>query len=123
MGLRENAYAKIKSIEYKDSYAKGKIVISESVKNSNPTKYYCSWTGYVSFVGDAFYCKPQIGQKIKIINYDIKNGYLDKDGNQQFLKTPNVAIFKYELQDSNGASQTQPQLDLSDYGNEDTLPF
>ncbi len=121
MGLRENSYAKIKTIEYKDSYAKGQITISEKVKNSNPVKFYCSWTGYVSFVGDAFLCKPQAGQKIKIISYDNKNGYLDKDGNQQFSKTPNVAIFKYELQaDSHSNSTTSPAFELV---NDETLPF
>lgn len=121
MSLREGAYAKIKSIEYKDNYATGKITISKKVKNSNPTKYYCSFSGYATFVSDAFHCRPQEGQKIKITSYEVSNGYLDKDGNQKFSDRVKVAIFAYELQDDNGASSSDRPI-LEEI-NENQLPF
>lgn len=108
MSLREGSYAKIKSIEYKNNYATGKITISKKVKNSNPTKYYCSFSGYATFVGDAFNCRPQEGQKIKITSYEVSNGYLDMEGNQKFSDRVKVAIFAYELQDSNGNTAIEP---------------
>lgn len=121
MSLREGAYAKIKSIEYKENYATGKITISKKVKNSNPTKYYCSFSGYATFVGDAFHCRPQEGQKIKITSYEVSNGYLDKDGNQKFLDKVKVAIFGYELQEDVPQASALPKFDLDI--DESSLPF
>jgi hypothetical protein len=98
MGFTNGAYAKIKEVEDKGNYTKAKISISKRVKNSNPAQFICTYAGWVSMVGKAHQCRPLAGQKIKITNCDVTNGYLDRDGQQKFSQSAQCTIFEYELQ-------------------------
>ena len=99
MGFSNGAYAKIKEVDDKGNFTKAKIAISKKVKGSNPAQYICSFAGWVSMVGKAHQCRPMSGQKIKITNCDVTNGYLDRaTGEQRFSQAPQCTIFEYELQ-------------------------
>lgn len=133
MGFSNGAFAKIKEVDNKGNYTKAKIVISKKVKNSNPAQYICTYAGWVSMVGKAHNCRPMAGQKIKITNCDVTNGYLDKiTGEQSFSKSAMFTIFEYELQQdgeqgntyvpsayTSGSSGGFEQMDMDDGG----LPF
>lgn len=123
MGFANGAYAKIKSVEDKGNFSKVKISISKKVKNSNPPKYVCAFAGWVSFVGKAHQCRPLSGQKIKITNCDVANGYLDRDGEQKFTNSPQYTIFEYELQQEIGGGVPLSQLNLEELSENDDLPF
>lgn len=132
MGFSNGAFAKIKEVENKGNFTKAKIVISKKVKNSTTAQYICSFAGWVSMVGKAHQCRPMTGQKIKITNCDVTNGYLDRSGEQKFAQAPQCTIFEYELQqDGNntayvpsaygsGSSGGFEQSSLEDDG---SLPF
>ena len=127
MGFSPNAFAKIKTVDKKENYTKAKIVISKKIKNSDPVKYECAFAGWATFVGKAHLCNPIEGQKIKILNCDVTNGYLDREGNQQFNKSPQYTIFSYELQNS-GGSEYNPYVEggatnFEALSQEDDLPF
>lgn len=99
MGFSNGAYAKIKEVDNKGNFTKAKISISKKVKGSNPAQYICTFAGWVSMVGKAHQCRPMAGQKIKITNCDVTNGYLDRaTGEQRFSQAPQCTIFEYELQ-------------------------
>ena len=133
MGFTNGAYAKIKEVDNKGNFTKAKIVISKKVKNSNPAQYICTYAGWVSMVGKAHNCRPMAGQKIKITNCDVTNGYSDKvTGEQKFMNSPQCTIFEYELQQdgaqgnayvpsayAQGGSGGFEQMDMDDGG----LPF
>lgn len=133
MGFSNGAYAKIKEVEEKEKFTKAKIVISKRIRNSNPSQYVCTFAGWVTFVGKSHLCRPQAGQKIKITNCDVTNGYLDQSGEQKFANSPQCTIFEYELQQdgaqpntyvpsayTQGSSGGFEQMDM---GDESSLPF
>ena len=97
MGFSVGSYAKIKEVENKGNYSKAKIVISKKIKGSNPAQYVCTFAGWVTCVGNAHNNRPTAGQKIKITNCDVNNGYLDQDGTQKFNNAPQFTLFDYEL--------------------------
>ena len=133
MGFANGAYAKIKEVDNKGNFTKAKIVISKKIKNSEPAQYVCTYAGWVSMVGKAHNCRPMAGQKIKITNCDVTNGYSDKvTGEQKFMNSPQCTIFEYELQQdgaqgntyvpsayTQGGSGGFEQMDMDDGG----LPF
>lgn len=104
MAFQNGSYAKIKSIEDKGNYTKGKIAISKKIRGTDT--YVCSFAGWVTFVGRAHHCRPMEGQRIKIISCDVSNGYLDRDGNQKFSNSPQYTIFEYELQQDGAQGNT-----------------
>jgi hypothetical protein len=97
MGFSVGSYAKIKEVDNKGNYTKAKIVISKKIKGSNPAQYVCSFSGWVTCVGNAHSKAPTAGQKIKITNCDVNNGYLDRDGTQKFNNSPQFTLYDYEL--------------------------
>ena len=122
MGFCNGAFAKIKEVDAKENFTKAKIVISKRVRNSNPAQYVCTYAGWVTFVGDAHKCHPMAGQKIKIVNCDVTNGYLDQQGQQKFSNSAQCTIFSYELQqDGNSAPAVQPNWE--ELGEGSDLPF
>jgi hypothetical protein len=122
MGFSNGAYAKIKDVEDKGNYTKAKIVISKKIKNRNPAQYVCTFAGWVSFVGKAHQCRPMSGQKIKITNCDVTNGYMTSDGRQEFAKSAQCTVFEYELQ-QDGASAPAVQPNWEELAVDDALPF
>ena len=98
MGFSVGSYAKIKEVENKGNYSKAKIVISKKIKGSNPAQYVCTFAGWVTCVGNAHSKNPMAGQKIKITNCDVTNGYADKvTGEQKFMNSAQCTLFDYEL--------------------------
>lgn len=105
MGFSVGSYAKIKEVENKGNYTKAKIVISKKIKGSNPAQYVCTFAGWVTCVGNAHSKGLMAGQKIKITNCDVTNGYADRvTGEQKFNNAPQCTLFDYELEggQSNG---------------------
>ena len=120
MAFQTGSYAKIKEIEDHGNYTKAKIAISRKIKGTD--KYVCSFAGWVTFVGKAHQCRPMANQRIKLGSCDVSNGYLDKDGNQLFSKTPQYTIYDYELQGENNAAPIiQPNWE--ELSSDDQLPF
>lgn len=116
--LSVNCYAKIKSVEVKENYSVCKISISK--KNKQSGKYETDFIGKVNFVSQAHLQRPLKDQRIKITSFGVQNCYI-KDDNIEFLKTPKIAVFSYELQEDNGASaNTTPTFEVD---NDNTLPF
>ena len=131
MGFSVGSYAKIKEVENKGNFSKGKITISKKVPNSTPAKYVCTFTGWVTFVGKAHQCRPMAEQRIKITNCDVNNGYLDRDGQQKFNNSPQYTIYEYELQDGGhsggymptGYGATPSGFEELPFGEDSSLPF
>ena len=133
MGFSNGAFAKIKEVDNKGNYTKAKIVISKKVKNSDPAKYICTYAGWVSMVGKAHLTKPMPGQKIKITNCDVTNGYLDQSGEQKFSQAPQCTIFEYELQQDGAQGNTYVPsaytqgssggFEQMDFADDNSLPF
>jgi hypothetical protein len=133
MGLRLNAFATIKEANDKGNYTDCKITISRKDKKRN--NVWCTaFVGYATFVGRAHLLRPMKDQRIKILDFEVTNGYLDRNGEQKWNDKCKVAIFDYELQDtSNYSNQTnsngfnvpnfsQSTVSFEDIGNSD-LPF
>lgn len=118
MGLRANAFATIKEVDNKGNYTVCKITISRKDKNRNNV-WYNSFTGYATFVGKAHLLHPMKDQRIKILDFEVTNGYLDFNGEQKWNNTPKVAIFDYELQDNQNTSS--PTFSVSPAANFETL--
>lgn len=97
MGFSVGSYAKVKEVENKGNYSKAKIVISKKIKGSNPAQYVCTFAGWVTCVGNAHNKGLVAGQKIKITNCDVNNGYLDRDGTQKFNNAPQFTLYDYDL--------------------------
>lgn len=112
-------YLTIWEVEDKGNYAV--VSVSSSKKNKQTGKYDTDFSSkYVRFVGDAYNCRPQKGQRIKIVECGVSNVYM-KDGQKVYMQNPNYCVFKYELQDDNGASSNEPmRLEPID---ENQLPF
>ena len=106
MGFSNGAFAKIKTVENKGNYTIAKIVISKKIKDSNPAQYVCTFAGWATFVGKAHQCRPMGGQRIKITNCDVTNGYLDQSGQQKFANSAKCTIFEYELQQDGAQGNT-----------------
>ena len=121
MAFQTGSYAKIKTVDNKGNYTNAKIVISKKVRGTD--KYVCDFAGWVTFVGDAHKCRPMEGQKIKIGACEVSNGYLDRDGNQQFLQKPKFTIYNYELQGESAASAPTVQPNWEELSAESDLPF
>lgn len=120
MAFQSGSYAKIKEVEDKGNYSKAKISISKKIKGTD--NYVCTFAGWVTMVGKAHQCRPMSGQRIKIGSCDVSNGYIDRDGNQQFAKSAQFTIFDYELQgDGNSAPSVQPNWE--ELSSDDDLPF
>jgi hypothetical protein len=116
-----NSYARIKGIiEVKDKYTVGKISISQ--KNKTTNQYEADFIGVIKFVGNAHLQKPMEGQRIKILSCGVSNCYT-KDNAIEFTKNPTYVIFGYELQDSNGVSNTAQSNIPTVEVNSDELPF
>lgn len=115
--LSVNCYAKIKEVEDKGNYSIVKISVSK--KNKQSGKYETDFIGNVNFVGQSHLQRPLKDQRIKITSFGVQNCYT-KDGNLEFLKSPRIAIFSYELQEDNSTKSLPPiDLDISD----NELPF
>ena len=113
-----NCYAKIKEVEDKGNYSIVKISVSK--KNKQSGKYETDFIGKVNFVSQAHLQRPLKDQRIKITSFGVQNCYV-KDDKIEFLKTPRIAIFSYELQEDNGASASNiPILEEID---SNQLPF
>lgn len=112
-------YLTIWEVEDKGNYAV--VSVSSSKKNKQSGKFDTDFSSkYVRFVGDAYNCRPQKGQRIKIVDCGVSNVYM-KDGQKVYMKNPNYCVFKYELQDDNGASASnRPILEEID---STQLPF
>ena len=112
-------YLTIWEVEDKGNYAV--VSVSSSKKNKQSGKYDTDFSSnYVRFVGDAYNCRPQKGQRIKIVECGVSNVYM-KDGQKVYMQNPNYCVFKYELQENNGASaNTTPTFEVD---NDDILPF
>lgn len=122
MAFQNGSYAKIKEVEDKGNYTKGKIVISKKIRGTEPIQYVCSFAGWVTFVGRAHQCRPMAGQRIKIGNCDVSNGYLDRDGNQKFSNSPQFTVYDYELQgDGQNAPLAPPTWE--ELKTDEDLPF
>ena len=123
MGFGVNTYATIKETENKGSTTSCKLTISKKDKVTG--KYTCTFSGWTSFVGNAHLCKPMAGQKIKITQCDVSNGYADREGEQKWLTTPRYTVFAYELQGdiSSSAFTNPPPMDFTELSSEDELPF
>ena len=123
MGFSNNSFATIKEAENKGNITSCKLTISKKDKTTG--KYTCTFSGWASFVGNAHLCKPMAGQKIKIINCDVSNGYEGSDGEQKWLNTPRYTVFAYELQGeiSSQAFTNPPPMDFTELATDDELPF
>lgn len=123
MGFGVNAFATIKEAENKGNTTNCKLTISK--KNKATGKPTCTFSGWVSFVGNAHLCKPMAGQKIKITNCDVSNGYADREGEQKWLNTPRYTVFAYELQGdiSSPTFTAPPPVDFTELSSEDELLF
>ena len=95
MGLRNNTYATIKTVENKGNFTVCKITVGN--KDKQRGKPYCSFVAYATFVGEAHKSNPQAGQKIKITSFEVTNGWLDKfTGEQKFNdKGYQFTIYEY----------------------------
>ena len=135
MGLRVNAFATIKEATDKGNYTDCKITISRKDKRRNGA-WCTTFVGWATFVGKAHLLRPMQDQRIKILDFEVTNGYLDHNGEQKWNNNPKVAIFDYELQDetrnnqgngkpmSFGASSFIPSAQTFDDISDDTdLPF
>lgn len=120
MGFSVGSYAKIKEVENKGNYSKAKIVISKKIKDSNPAQYVCTFAGWVTCLGNAHRKNPMVGQKIKITNCDVTNGYADKvTGEQKFMNSAQCTLFDYELE---GEAPSNNGYMPSGYGVNNAMP-
>ena len=115
MGFRQNAFARIWSVNDEGKYSTANISVSR--KNKETDNYVVEFNdGYVRLVGAAHEAAKQLGLPtreqfnpqshkgvaIKIISCDVTNNY---DKKTQKLYT-NCAVFEFELPDGNGGSNT-----------------
>lgn len=132
MGFSVGSYAKIKEVDDKGNYAKLKITISKKLKDKVPAQYICTYAGWVTCVGKAYQNRPMAGQKIKITNCDVTNGFADRTtGEQKFTNSPQCTIFEYELQSDSQGNSYVPNaygggmggFEPIEIASEDSLPF
>lgn len=127
MGFRVDTFANIKEVDTSGQITKCKLIIT---KKHPMGKHVCTFSAWVAFFGDAALCKPLPGQRIKILSCDVSNGYLSADGEQHWTKSPQYAVYSYELQqDLKGAngfadfgSSSHP-VSFEELANGDDLPF
>ena len=125
MGFGVGSFAKIWKVEDKGGkYAMCQI--SVSVKNKKTNQYETTFSSTVAFFNDAYHCRPQVGQKIKITNCDVTNKvFVKSDGTKTYPYQ--FSIFSYELQEDENATKvnsksTTPTLyEVMD--DDDSIPF
>ena len=122
MGFSVGSYAKIKEVENKGNYSKAKLTISKKIKDSNPAQYVCTFVGWVNCVGNAHSKRPMAGQKIKITNCDVNNGYADRvTGEQKFMNSAQFTLYDYEL-DGQASMPSGNGYMPSGYGGNNSMP-
>jgi hypothetical protein len=110
MGLKTDCTATIKSVENKGKYSVCRIVIN--AKDKETDTFYCAFGGYASFIGDAHSASPREGQRIRIKEFDVSNGYFDRfEKTQKWNDRPKVTIFKYELVGASAEKSVSPPID------------
>lgn len=128
MGFGVNTYAKIWEVEDKGGkYAMCKITISTKRPSGN---YETTFRGTVAFFNEAYHCRPQVGQRIKIKNCDVTNReYVKPDGTKTY--PVQFSIFSYELQEdknagestNTGASNNKAKPQLFEVADDGDIPF
>jgi hypothetical protein len=134
MGFSTNAFAKIKEVADKGNYSVVKLTITKKDKVTG--NFICTFSGSVTFVGQAHLCRPLANQKIKITSCDVNNGYADSTGEQKWNTHPQFVVYKYELQDGNTTPNTNyntnapqyapnfaPPMDFAELDDDSDLPF
>ena len=125
MGFGVGSFAKIWKVEDKGGkYAMCQISIS--VKNKRTNQYETTFSSTVAFFNDAYHCRPQVGQRIKITNCDVTNKvFVKSDGTKTYPYQ--FSIFGYELQEdentpkSNSKSTTPTLYEVMD--DDGDIPF
>jgi hypothetical protein len=125
MGFGVGSFAKIWKVEDKGGkYAMCQI--SVSVKNKKTNQYETTFSSTVAFFNDAYHCRPQVRQKIKITNCDVTNKvFVKSDGTKTYPYQ--FSIFGYELQEDenapkvNSKSTTPTLYEVMD--DDDSIPF
>ena len=104
MGFRQDAYARVWSVEEKGNYSTARISISRKDKNSGA--YNTDFQdGFVRLVGQAHTALQGVpidekkGLSIKISSCEVTNVYTAPDGKVSY--TPHYTIFGLEVQDGN----------------------
>lgn len=122
MGFKVDAIAYISSATNKGNYTNAHIMISKKLKTEGETKYFTVFSAYANFFGKAHSQHPLQGQKIRLKEVDVTNAYLDRDGQQQYNKVANFAVYDYEL--LNNMEEKAPSLQNIDNLTDDVgLPF
>jgi hypothetical protein len=102
--------------------------ISVSVKNKVSKQYETTFSANVAFFNEAYHCRPQVGQRIKITNCDVTNKvFVKQDGTKSYPFQ--FSIFSYELQEdenatantNNGTKQSPTLYEVMD--DDDSIPF
>lgn len=107
MGFSNEKYATIKEvIETTEYYTECKLSIGR--KNKTTGQFELEFFGRARFMFDAHKSKPLVNQRILLKQTDTVTCYTDKEGNLKFLKYPQHKVYKYELQESQGASAPMP---------------
>lgn len=135
MGFRQDAFARVWSVNHNEKYSTGNITVSRKRKDSNEYEVVFG-DGFVRFIGDAHKkisgvsIPEKVGVSIKILSCDVENRY---DANTKKMYT-NYIIYDFEFPDGNGASkggsgngrtnarQSAPSNDYVEVS-EDELPF
>ena len=108
MGFRQDAYARVWSVDNKGNYSMARISISRRDKNTN-TYTTDFQDGYVRLVGQAHNTLKEMqidekkGVSIKISSCEVTNVYTSPDGKVSY--TPHYTIFGLELQDGNKSGE------------------
>lgn len=136
MGFRQDAYARVWSVENKGNYSTARLSISRKDKNTGA--YTTDFQdGFVRLVGQAHQAFQGVdidekkGVSIKISSCEVTNLYTAPDGKVSY--TPHYTIFGLEFPDgntntqgnnSNSASQSGSDefMNIPD-GIDDELPF
>ena len=124
MGFRNNAYAKVWSVEpVKETITKCRISVAK--KNKETGQYEQSFGGFVNFVGTASATKAsklKEGDSIQLKDVDVTTFY-NKEKNITYT---NYTCFDFDLQSSSGGGSPNtdgtPSEDFSDTSEEE-LPY
>lgn len=130
MGFRENAYAKIWSVDNKGTYSKVNLSTSKKVKGVEPAEYETDFSGFVNFVGNAQKKIDSIGlsenDRIRIIACETTTRYEKAKG----VKYTNFTIFDWETAGTTSGEtpqvETQKKAEskpVETEAEDDDLPF
>lgn len=117
MGFRQNAYAKVWSVEDKGKYHSANISISR--KDQETGEYRKEFNGFVRLLGKA-HTQAQFlerGDIIKIIGCDVTNRY-DKEKEKNY-----VNYLVYEFEQSSRKENMSFVEDGSELDDDENLPF